>query len=167
MKYYSIQNIILLAICAELDYIGMLIPSTGVLTTGTLTGDKLMCDLTDSEIVQKIDQHQHMKKYGWTFVSADKYQNDTVTVRQILLRQGLPTMPSGNTEPYPVSGALGWGAGEWGSEPWGGTGEVGARLRPQKANRAAGLQLLIEGHTWWRLKGLTIASRKRSDKVAA
>ena len=57
MKYYSIQNIILLAICVELDYIGMLIPSTGVLTTGTVTDDKLMCDLTDSEIVQKIDHH--------------------------------------------------------------------------------------------------------------
>ena len=110
---------------------------------------------------------EHMKKYGWTFVSADKHQNDSVTVRQNLLRQGLPTMPSGNSDPYEVSGALGWGAGEWGSEPWGGTGEVGVRMRPKVANRAAGLQLIVEGHTWWRLKGLTIASRKRSDKVAA
>ena len=57
MKYYSIQNIILLAICVELDYIGMLVPGTGVLTTGTVTGDKLMCDLTASEIVQKTDHH--------------------------------------------------------------------------------------------------------------
>ena len=57
MKYYSIQNILLLAICVELDYVGMLVPGTGTLTTGTVTGDKLMCDLTDSEIVQKIDHH--------------------------------------------------------------------------------------------------------------
>ena len=57
MKYYSIQNIILLAICVELDYIGMLVPGTGVLTTGTVTGDKLMCDLIASEIVQKTDYH--------------------------------------------------------------------------------------------------------------
>ena len=57
MKYYSIQNIILLAICVELDYVGMLVPGTGVLTTGTVTGDKLMCDLTISEIVQKTDHH--------------------------------------------------------------------------------------------------------------
>ena len=57
MKYYSIQNIILLAICVELDYIGMLVPSTGTLTTGTVTGDTLMCDLTGSETTQKIDHH--------------------------------------------------------------------------------------------------------------
>ena len=57
MKYYSIQNIILLAICVELDYVGMLVPGTGVLTTGTVAGDKLMCDLTASEITQKIDHH--------------------------------------------------------------------------------------------------------------
>ena len=56
MKYYSIQNIILLAICVELDYIGMLVPGTGVLTTGTVSGDKLMCDLTD-KIAQQIDHH--------------------------------------------------------------------------------------------------------------
>ena len=55
MKYYSIQNIILLAICVELDYIGMLVPGPGVLTTGTVTGDKLTCDLTASEVAQKID----------------------------------------------------------------------------------------------------------------
>ena len=57
MKYYSIQNIILLAVCADLDYIGMLIPTTGTLTTGTVTGDKLMCDLTINESIQKIDHH--------------------------------------------------------------------------------------------------------------
>ena len=57
MNYYSIQNIILLAICVDLDYVGMLVPGTGTLTTGTMTGDTLMCDLADSEITQKIDHH--------------------------------------------------------------------------------------------------------------
>jgi len=57
MKYYSIQNIILLAICVELDYIGMLVPGTGTLTTGTVSEDKLMCNLTASEIAQKLDHH--------------------------------------------------------------------------------------------------------------
>tara|TARA_R110002020_G_scaffold165581_1_gene353054 strand:- start:5442 stop:5708 length:267 start_codon:yes stop_codon:yes gene_type:complete len=57
MKYYSIQDIVLLAICVELDYIGMLVPGTGVLTTGTVTDDKLMCDLTTSQIAKKIDHH--------------------------------------------------------------------------------------------------------------
>ena len=109
---------------------------------------------------------EHMKRYGWTFVSADRYQTDSVNVRQIMLRQGLPAQ-AGNTSPYDVPGALGWGAGEWGKEPWGGTGEVGTRIRPPSASRAAGMQMLIEGNTWWKLKGLVIASRRRSDKVAA
>jgi len=58
MKYYSIQNIILLAVCAELDYIGMLVLETGTLTTGTVSNDRLMCNLIASENVQKLDYHE-------------------------------------------------------------------------------------------------------------
>ena len=75
MKYYSIQNIILLAICVELDYIGMLVIGTGVLNTGTINGDKLMCDLTDSEIVQKTDHH--------TFESHLAVPTDSCSAKQL------------------------------------------------------------------------------------
>ena len=75
MKYYSIQNIILLAICVELDYVGMLVPGTGTLTTGTVTGDKLMCDLTISEIAQKTDHH--------TFESHLAVPTDSCSAKQL------------------------------------------------------------------------------------
>jgi len=109
---------------------------------------------------------EHVKRYGWTFISADKYQSDSVTVKQILLRQGMPGF-GGNSAQYALDGAAGWGAGAWGTEPWGGTGEVGSRIRPTGASRGQGMQVLIEGYTWWRLKGLTIASNTKSTKIAA
>ena len=59
MKYYSIENIILLAISIDLDYIGMLTPVDGKLRTGTVSGDKLMMDLAmiNEATSNKIDHH--------------------------------------------------------------------------------------------------------------
>ena len=46
MKYYSIENVILVAHCKECNYIATLIPSTGKLTGGPADGNTLLRELT-------------------------------------------------------------------------------------------------------------------------
>ena len=59
MKYYSIDNTILVAYCQEFDYIATLIPSTGKLTSGTAEGNTLLrelmmnCNTTDPKTFQE------------------------------------------------------------------------------------------------------------------
>jgi len=109
---------------------------------------------------------QHMKKYGWTFVAGQTSGNYVVTVRQVLLRPGLPTY-GGNSKSVTVYGSGGWGSGKWGAATWGGTGALGERIRPTTANRGVGMQVSIEASNWFRLNGITIASAMKGDRIAA
>jgi hypothetical protein len=107
----------------------------------------------------------HMKRYGWLFVSGDK-DKQQVDVRPLILRQNL-TGHAGNLTEFTVTATEGWGKGEWGVEPWGGIGTVGERLRPQVASRGQGLQAIIEGNGSFRIKGIVVASKVLSDRIAA
>ena len=109
----------------------------------------------------------HMKRYGWTFISADRIGLNAVNVNRILLRQGLPVVEAGNEVPYTVRGASGWGEGKWGVEPWGGSGVSGERMRMTSANRGTGLSLLVSSAHFFRIKGVSISSKMLSDKIAA
>jgi len=106
-----------------------------------------------------------MKRYNWAFVSADR-DLDNVEVKQIMLRQGLPTAKA-NTDSYVPAGSLGWGKGPWAVEPWGGLGLVGQKIRPTSSRRATGMQLIIEGQGWFRVKGITIEAKVLSSRIAA
>lgn len=108
---------------------------------------------------------EKMKRYNWAFVSADRDLN-AVDVRQLMLRQGLPTATA-NNEAYTPAGSLGWGVGAWDVEPWGGLGVVGERIRPTSSRRASGMQIIISGQGWFRVKGITIEARVLSSKIAA
>lgn len=109
----------------------------------------------------------HMKRYGWTFISADKIGGNAVNVNRILLRQGLPVVEAGNEVPYNIIGAEGWGEGKWGVEPWGGSGIAGERIRMTSANRGTGLSILVSSNHFFRVKGVSISSKILSDKIAA
>jgi len=110
-----------------------------------------------------------MKKYGYAYVSVEAAGSYGVTVRPTLGRRGLQGAPK-LAQDITAPGGDGWGVGEWGEAYWGGAALAGTRIKPQRASRGSYLRLQVETllkDQWFRLNGITIASKLRKNNIAA
>ena len=107
-----------------------------------------------------------MKEYGWSFVDIQTEGAYQVSVKQVLMRRGLPN--STNTKDIDVLGAeSGWGEGKWGIAVWGGITYAGQRIRPPTVRRGAGLAHVVSSSKWFRMNAEVVAYAFKRDSIAA